>query len=63
MEIGSLDIKVVKGWLFEISISVSIDHTRLSAAEESLFCDYPMAADYILENNLWMVLITFNGPI
>ena len=44
MGINSIDLKVVKDLFCQIPI--------LSAAEESLLCDYPMVTDYILEINL-----------
>ena len=56
-----MDLNVVKQSFFVIPIS------SLVADGESLLCDYPIVAGYILEINLTkrerMTLFTFNGPI
>ena len=61
LRIALMDLKVVKQSFFVIPIS------SLVADGESLLCDYPTVAGYILEINLTkrerMILFTFNGPI
>ena len=56
-----MDLKVVKESFFVIPIS------SLVTDGESLLCDYPIVAGYILEINLTkrerMILFIFNGPV